>query len=237
MEHYGCLVDLLCRAGHVKEAKYVINTMPMKPNKVMWMSLLSGSRIQGNQKVGEYAAQHLIELAPETIGCYVVLSNIYAAAGKWDKVSQVREMMKKKGIRKEPGCSSIEHKGMLHEFLVGDKSHPQTEQIYSKLTEMREKLKLAGHVPDTSQVLLCIEEEEERETELENHSERLAIAFGLINVYPGSPIRIMKNLRVCNDCHSITKLLSCIYEREIIVRDNSRFHHFKSGSCSCNDFW
>ncbi|KAI6697611.1 hypothetical protein NL676_017730 [Syzygium grande] len=237
MEHYGCLVDLLCRAGRVKEAKYVINAMPMKPNKVMWMSLLSGSRIQGNQKVGEYAARHLIDLAPETIGCYIVLSNIYAAAGQWDKVSQVREMVKKKGIRKEPGCSSIEHKGMLHEFLVGDKSHPQMEQIYSKLSEMRERLKLAGHVPDTSQVLLCIEEEEEKEAELENHSERLAIAFGLINVHPGSPIRIMKNLRVCNDCHSVTKLLSRIYDREIIVRDNSRFHHFKSGSCSCNDFW
>ena len=162
---------------------------------------------------------------------------MYAVAGEWDKVSEVREMMKTRGLRKDPGCSSIEHRGVLHEFVVGDKSHPQTKEIYSKMIEMREKLKFAGHVPDTSQVLLCIEEEEEKEAELENHSERLAIAFGLINVEAACPIRIMKNLRVCNDCHSVTKLLSKIYSRKIIVRDNSRFHHFKNGLCSCKDFW
>ncbi|OMO98496.1 hypothetical protein CCACVL1_04211 [Corchorus capsularis] len=237
IEHYGCLVDMLCRAGYLEEAKGTIEEMPMRPNKVIWMTLLSGARIHGNTKIGEYAAYNLIEVAPETIGGYVVLSNMYAVAGEWDKVSKVREMMKKRGLRKEPGCSLIEHRGMHHEFIVGDKSHPQTKEIYSKLSEMREKLKLAGHIPDTSQVLLYIEEEEEKEAELEHHSERLAIAFGLINVEAGCPIRIMKNLRVCNDCHSVTKLLSKIYSREIIVRDNSRFHHFKNGLCSCKDFW
>ncbi|EXC34901.1 hypothetical protein L484_020017 [Morus notabilis] len=237
IEHYGCLVFILCRVGNLEEAKDIIEGMPMRPNKVIWMSLLSGSRNFGNINIGEYAAQRLIEVAPETIGCYVVLSNMYAAAGKWDKVSSIREMMKKRGIKKEPGCSYIEHKGMLHEFIVGDKSDTQTKEIYAKMSEMRERLKSAGHVPDTSQVLLCLEDEKEKEAELENHSERLAIAFGLINVEPGSPIRIIKNLRVCNDCHSITKLLSDLYNREIIVRDNSRFHHFKNGLCSCKDFW
>lgn len=237
IEHYGCLVDILCRAGYLEEAKIIIEQMPMRPNKVIWMTLLSSARNHGNPKIGEYAAQHLIELAPETIGGYVVLSNMYAVAGEWDKVSKVRETMKTRGLRKDPGCSSIEHRGVLHEFIVGDKSHPQTIEIYSKLSEMREKLKLAGHVPDTSQVLLCIEEDEEKEAELDNHSERLAIAFGLINVEAGCPVRIMKNLRVCNDCHSVTKLLSKLYNREIIVRDNSRFHHFKNGLCSCKDFW
>ncbi|KAK8289387.1 hypothetical protein V6Z11_D07G186300 [Gossypium hirsutum] len=223
IEHYG--------------SKDIIEEMPMRPNKVIWMTLLSGARNHRNTKIGEYAAQHLIELAPETTGGYVVLSNMYAVAGEWEKVSEVREMMKKRGLRKDSGCSSIEHKGVVHNFIVGDKSHPQTKEIYSKLAEMREKLKLAGHVPDTSQVLLYIEEEEEKEAELENHSERLAIAFGLINTEAGCPIRIMKNLRVCSDCHSVTKLLSKIYRREIIVRDNSRFHHFKDGLCSCKDFW
>uniref|UniRef100_A0A5B7BPA2 DYW domain-containing protein n=1 Tax=Davidia involucrata TaxID=16924 RepID=A0A5B7BPA2_DAVIN len=237
VEHYGCLVDILCRAGHLEEAKNIIENMPMKPNKVIWMSLLSGSRNHKNIDIGEYAAKRVIEVAPKTIQCYVLLSNMYAAAGQWDKVSQVREMMKKRGIRKDPGCSSTEHKGLLHKFIVGDKSHPQTEEIYSKLSEMRDKLKCMGHVPDTTQVLLCIEGEKEKEAELENHSERLAIAFGLINVEPRRPIRIVKNLRVCNDCHMVTKLLSKIYDREIIVRDNSRFHHFKNGSCSCLDYW
>ncbi|KAM2956931.1 hypothetical protein FF2_024002 [Malus domestica] len=236
-EHYGCFVDILCRAGCLEEAKNVIENMPMKPNKVIWMSLLSGARNHGNVKLGDFAARHLIEFSPDTIGCYVVLSNLYAAADQWEKVSQVREMMRKKGVKKDPGCSSIEHRGVLHEFIVGDKSHPRTEEIYSKLSEIREKLKSVGHVPDTSQVLLCLEEEKEKEAELENHSERLAIAFGLINSEAGSPIRIIKNLRVCSDCHSVTKHLSSIYNREIIVRDNSRFHHFRNGSCSCKDFW
>ncbi|KAJ7964713.1 Pentatricopeptide repeat [Quillaja saponaria] len=230
-------VDILCRAGHLKEAKNIIESMPMRPNKVIWMSLLGGSRNHGNLEIGEYAAWRLIEVDRDTVGCYVVLSNMYAAAGQWDKVSHLRELMKKWGVKKEPGCSSIEHGGVLHEFIVGDKSHQQTREIYGKLKEMREKLKLVGHVPDTSQVLLYIEEEKEKESELEIHSERLAIAFGLISLHNGSPIRIIKNLRVCNDCHTVTKLLSDIYKREIIVRDNSRFHHFKDGSCSCKDFW
>ncbi|KAM0958995.1 hypothetical protein EV1_024017 [Malus domestica] len=236
-EHYGCFVDILCRAGCLEEAKNVIENMPMKPNKVIWMSLLSGARNHRNVKLGDFAAHHLIEFSPDTIGCYVVLSNLYAAADQWEKVSQVREMMRKKGVKKDPGCSSIEHRGVLHEFIVGDKSHPRTEEIYLKLSEIREKLKSVGHVPDTSQVLLCLEEEKEKEAELENHSERLAIAFGLINSEAGSPIRIIKNLRVCSDCHSVTKHLSSIFNREIIVRDNSRFHHFRNGSCSCKDFW
>ncbi|KAK9924366.1 hypothetical protein M0R45_032736 [Rubus argutus] len=206
IEHYGCFVDILCRAGCLDEAKNVIGSMPMKPNKVIWMSLLSGARIHGNVEIGDYAAQRLIEVSPDTIGCYVVLSNMYAAVHQWEKVAQVTNPILR-------------------------------QKIYSKLSEVREKLKSVGHVPDTSQVLLCLEEEKEKEVELENHSERLAIAFGLINLEPRSPIRIIKNLRVCNDCHSVTKLLSKIYNREIVVRDNSRFHHFTNGSCSCKDFW
>ncbi|RYR45220.1 hypothetical protein Ahy_A07g031074 [Arachis hypogaea] len=237
VEHYGCYVDILCRAGHLEQAKMIIESMPMRPNKVIWMSLLGGSRNHGNLEIGEYAAHNLIEADPDFTGCYTVLSNMYAAAGKWDKVSQVREMMKKRRVSKDVGCSFIEHRGQLHRFIVGDRSHPQSEDIYAKLKEMREKLKQAGHVPDTSQVLLNIEGEKEKESELENHSERLAISFGLINMEGTTPIRIIKNLRVCNDCHEVTKLLSVIYHREIVVRDNSRFHHFKNGSCSCNDFW
>ncbi|KAK9155346.1 hypothetical protein Sjap_002826 [Stephania japonica] len=237
IEHYGCLVDLLCRAGHLEEAKSFIDDMPMKPNKVIWMSLLSGCKNHGNVEIGEYAAKHVMDVEPDTIGCYVLLSNMYAATGQWDKVSTVREMMKETGIRKEPGCSLIEHDGAVYEFVAGDRSHPQNEDIYAKVYEMQEKLKSNRHIPDTAQVLLCIEGEKEKEAELATHSERLAIAFGLLNVEPGRPIRVIKNLRVCNDCHSVTKLLSSIYNCEIIVRDNRRFHHFKNGSCSCMDHW
>lgn len=237
VEHYGCLVDILCRAGHLEEAKSVIKKMPMKPNKIIWMSLLSASRIYKKVEIGEYAAQNVTEIDPKFVGSYVLLSNMYAATGNWDKMSRVRDMMRKTGVKKDPGCSLIEYKDEVHEFTVGDKSHPQTNEIYHKLSEIREKIKSVGYVPDKSQVLLHIEGDEEKETELESHSERLAIAFGLINMKSGIPIRIVKNLRVCNDCHSVTKILSKIYDREIIVRDNSRFHHFKNGSCSCMDYW
>ncbi|KAK9060454.1 hypothetical protein SSX86_021158 [Deinandra increscens subsp. villosa] len=237
VEHYGCLVDVLCRAGHLEEAKNVIEKMPMKPNKIIWMSLLSASRIYKKVEIGEYAAQNVMEIDPMFIESYVLLSNIYAATGNWDKVSRVRDTMRKTGVKKDPGCSLIEYKDEVHEFTVGDKSHPQSIKIYQKLSEIREGLKSAGHIPDKSQVLLHIERDDEKETELESHSERLAIAFGLINLKPGIPIRVVKNLRVCNDCHSVTKILSKIYDREIIVRDNSRFHHFKNGSCSCMDYW
>ncbi|XP_028804985.1 pentatricopeptide repeat-containing protein At1g08070, chloroplastic [Neltuma alba] len=237
IEHYGCFVDTLCRAGYLQEAKNIIESMPMRPNKVIWMSLLGGSRNHGNLELGEYAAHNLIEVDPNAAAGYIVLSNMYAASGKWDKVSHVREMMMKRGVRKDAGCSFVEQGGKLHRFIAGDKAHPQTENIYAKLGEMREKLKLAGHIPDTSQVLLHVENENEKEFELEIHSERLAIAFGLLNMGKGSPVRIIKNLRVCNDCHAVTKLLSNIYNREFIVRDSSRFHHFKNGSCSCGDFW
>ncbi|XP_018485769.1 pentatricopeptide repeat-containing protein At1g08070, chloroplastic [Raphanus sativus] len=233
IEHYGCLVDALCRTGNLREAKTTIQNMPMRPNKVIWMSLLRGARNYLDIEMGEYAAHHLIDSAPES---HVPLSNMYAAAGKWEKVSEVRETMKKKRIKKKAGWSLIEQKGVIHRFIVGDRSHPQTVEIYAKLKEMREKLKAAGHIADTRQVLLRIEDEKEKEVELELHSERLAIAYALINNSNG-PIRVLKNLTVCNDCHSVTKLLSRIYQRDIIVRDNSRFHHFRDGSCSCNDFW
>ncbi|KAJ0539933.1 putative tetratricopeptide-like helical domain superfamily, DYW domain-containing protein [Helianthus annuus] len=237
VEHYGCLVDILCRAGHLEEAKNVIESMPLKPNKVIWMSLLSASRIYKKVEIGEYAAQNVTEIDPNFIESYVLLSNMYAATGNWDKVSRVRDAMRKTGVKKDPGCSLIEYRDEVHEFIAGDKSHPRTHEIYHKLSEIRERLKSVGYVPDKSQVLLHIEGDDEKESELESHSERLAIAFGLISLKPGIPIRIVKNLRVCNDCHSVTKHLSQIYDREIIVRDNSRFHHFKHGSCSCMDYW
>ncbi|KAK9268591.1 hypothetical protein L1049_000346 [Liquidambar formosana] len=104
------------------------------------------------------------------------------------------------------------------------------------LDDMICRLKKAGYVPDRSEVLFEMDEEE-KENALSLHSEKLAIAYGLISTSPGMPIRVVKNLRVCSDCHSATKLISKVYNREIIVRDRNRFHHFKDGSCSCKDFW
>ncbi|XP_020592048.1 pentatricopeptide repeat-containing protein At2g29760, chloroplastic-like [Phalaenopsis equestris] len=236
VEHYGCIVDLLCRTGNLHEAKDFIYQMPLRPNTIIWMSLLSGCRKHRNVEIGELAAKTVIELDPKAAGAYVLLSNIYASARLWDRVSNLRELMRTSSVRKESGCSFVEHDGSIHEFVVGDKSHPQRDEIYAKLNEMRERLTFAGYIPDNSQVLLYLEEKE-KAAELAYHSERLAIAFCLINSRFTAPIRIVKNLQVCNDCHNATKLLSSIYNCEIIVRDNSRFHHFRNGSCSCMDYW
>lgn len=144
--------------------------------------------------------------------------------------------MTRQGVVKTPGCSIIEADGVVHEFLAGDTSHSRMKEIEGMLEEMAGRLKRLGYAPGTSEVLLDIDEEE-KETNLFRHSEKLAIAFGLFATSRPAPIRIMKNLRICSDCHEAGKLVSKAFDREIVIRDRHRFHHFKNGSCSCNDYW
>eukprot|EP01018_Ginkgo_biloba_P028154 Gb_09702 [translate_table: standard] len=234
--HYACMVDLLGRAGKLNEAEDFINKMPIEPDAVVWGALLGGCRIHLNMEIGKRAAEHLFELEPQNAGNYVLLSNMYAVAGRWDDVGKVRMMMKQRGIKKEPGCSWIEVNNKLHTFLTGDRTHPQTEKIYEELEDLARQMKEAGYLPDTNFVLHDVEEDQ-KEHILCYHSEKLAIAFGLISTPCGTPIRVMKNLRVCGDCHTATKFISQIVRREIVVRDGNRFHHFHGGICSCGDYW
>ncbi|CAN6439591.1 unnamed protein product [Victoria cruziana] len=236
LEHYGCMVDLLGRAGFVKEAYQLIENMPMKPSAILWRSLLSSCRTHNNVELGQVSIGHLMELDPQESGNYVLLSNIYAAYNRWDDVRRVRKIMKDRGINKLPGSSILELDGALHEFMMGDRTHPRAEEIYLMLEEIDRQLHLVGYKPATKDVLFDIAEED-KEDALSYHSERLAIAFALIASNAETPIRIVKTLRVCIDCHIATKFISSIYQREIIVRDRSRFHHIKGGFCSCNDYW
>lgn len=236
IEHYGCMVDLLGRAGLLDEAHQLIRNMPMEANAIVWGALLGACRIHRDSQLAELVLKQLIELEPWNSGNYVLLSNIYSANLKWDEAAKVRLSMNEKRIQKPPGCSWIEVDGIVHEFLVGDKYHPLSEKIYAKLDELTKKMKVAGYVPTTDFVLFDIEEEE-KEHFLGCHSEKLAIAFGLISATPTAVIRVVKNLRVCGDCHMAIKLISSITGREITVRDNNRFHCFREGSCSCNDYW
>ncbi|KAF4376538.1 hypothetical protein F8388_025409 [Cannabis sativa] len=236
-DHYACVVDLLGRAGKVEEAFQLINTMPSNFDKAgAWSSLLGACRIHQNVEIGEIAAENLLQLEPNVASHYVLLSNIYASAGLWDKAMNIRRMMKEMGVKKEPGCSWIEFGDKVHKFLAGDGSHPQSEQLHEFLETLSVRMKKEGYVPDTSCVLHDIEEEA-KETLLCGHSEKLAIAFGILNTPPGTTIRVTKNLRVCNDCHAASKVISKIVNREIILRDVRRFHHFKNGTCSCGDYW
>ncbi|CAM6120724.1 unnamed protein product [Calypogeia fissa] len=234
--HYNCMVSLLGRAAHLEEAKLFISDMPIEPNEVTWTALLGACRTYGNVELGELAANELFNLEPDNAAGYVLLSNIYAAAGKWEKVSLVRITMQKRGIRKEPGRSWIEVDNKIHEFVVGDTSHPEANAIYTELNKMTETLKAEGYIPDNQGVLQNIDEED-KELALCSHSEKLAVAYGLLRIPRGKQIRVYKNLRVCSDCHTATKFISKVTGREIIARDANRFHHFKDGLCSCGDCW
>lgn len=235
-EQYACMVDLLGRAGKLDEALSFIERMPIDPGISVWGALLGACRIHNNIELGAYSAEKLFKLDPKDAGYYVLLSNLYAVAGRWGDVKRVRELMIAKGLQKPPGCSWVDLDGNVHEFYVGDKTHRQSTKIYEKLEELGMKMKELGYVADTNLVLHDVEEEV-KEDMLSSHSERLAISFGLINTRPGEPIRVTKNLRVCSDCHRVTKLISKIVGRKIIVRDAHRFHHFEKGECSCGDYW
>jgi hypothetical protein len=164
------------------------------------------------------------------------LYNIYIDSRQWEDASTIRRLMEDRGVKKTAGYSSIAVAGQVHKFIVGDRSHPQIMEIIAMMEEITQRLKSVGYSPITSQITVDVDEEE-KEQSLLAHSEKLAIAFGLISLAPNLPVHIIKNLRVCEDCHSAIKLISKLWNREIIVRDRSRFHHFRDGACSCNDFW
>ncbi|KAL5702896.1 Pentatricopeptide repeat-containing protein [Ranunculus cassubicifolius] len=234
--HYACLVDLLSRSGRTEEAEKIIDSMPMKPCKFLWASVLGGCRIHGNLKLAERAANALFKIEPENPATYVTMANIYASAAMWDEVATIRKTMDERGVVKKPGSSWIKVKRKVHKFLVGDESHPRTKEIYEFLADLSIRMREEGYVPKTDYVLHDVEEEQ-KEQNLSYHSEKLAIAFGVIATPPGTPITVFKNLRTCGDCHTAIKFMSKIVAREITVRDSNRFHCFKDGSCSCGDFW
>ncbi|MCL7049890.1 hypothetical protein MKW94_009126 [Papaver nudicaule] len=234
--HYACMVDLLGRAGHLYSAEDFIKNMHIVPDSIVWKALLGACRIHQNVELGRRVAERLFQLEPQNSGNYILLSNIYASLGMWKEVGEIRTLMRDRGVRKEPGFSWIQMKDKTNYFVNGDKTHKQAEEIYSILNEFVERLKEYGYVPDTHFVLHDIEEEQ-KESALLYHSEKLAIAYGILNTPNGTSIQIMKNLRICGDCHTFTKFMSKVTKREIIIRDNKRFHHFRDGSCSCGDYW
>ncbi|KAM0906187.1 hypothetical protein ACQ4PT_016880 [Festuca glaucescens] len=236
VQHFTCLVDVLGHAGRFEEAYDLIKGMSMEPDSGIWGALLNGCKIHKNVELGELALQKLIELEPEDAGNYVLLSNIYAQSGKWEKAAMVRKLMTNRGLKKIIACSWIELKGKTHGFLVGDASHPRSNEIYVELERLEGLMSDAGYVPDTMPVFHDVGDDEKRNM-VRGHSERLAIAFGLISTPPGTKLLVTKNLRVCEDCHAVIKLISQIVHREIIIRDVNRYHHFANGECSCKDYW
>ncbi|KAL6847416.1 hypothetical protein ACP4OV_023269 [Aristida adscensionis] len=236
LDHYACVVDILGRAGELDRAWRFVEEMPIPADAMVWRTLLSACKVHKNIEIGELAAKHLLELEPHDSASYVLLSNTYAVTGKWASRDQVRKMMKDRGVRKEPGRSWIEVKNVVHAFFVGDQLHPLADQIYKFLDDLNDRIAKVGYKSENYHLF------HEKEQELRNpstfvHSEKLAVAFGLMSLPAFMPLRVIKNLRVCNDCHNWMKFTSKVTGREIVLRDVYRFHHFNNGSCSCGDFW
>ncbi|XVF25805.1 hypothetical protein REPUB_Repub13aG0245100 [Reevesia pubescens] len=237
VEHHVCVVDMLGRAGNLNEAyQFIKDMIPKEPAPAVWTALLGACKMHKDFDLGVEVAEHLLRIEPENPGHYVMLSNIYALAGRMDRVEKVRNIMIKNRLKKEVGYSTIDVDQKIYLFSMGDNSHPETNKIYLYLDELMSRCREAGYIPASESVMHEVEEEE-REHALRYHSEKLAIAFGLLKTSPGAAIRIVKNLRMCEDCHTAIKYMSIVTNREINVRDRLRFHHFKDGSCSCQDYW
>ncbi|XP_050236987.1 pentatricopeptide repeat-containing protein At1g18485 [Mercurialis annua] len=236
LEHYACLMDMLGRAGRLDEALRLVHEMPEQPDSRVWSSLLSSCRSFSEVEIGEIVAEKLLELEPRKVENYVSLSNLYAGSGQWDDVRRVRKIIKDIGLQKEAGCSWIELGGKVYSFIAGDNLLPELKEIRTTWRKLEQRISKIGYIPNTSCVLHEVEEEKKIE-KLRGHSEKLAICLGLLKTRKGTTLRIFKNLRICADCHNAAKFVSEVVGREIIVRDNKRFHHFRHGLCSCGDYW
>ena len=236
IEHYGCVIDLLGRSGRLQKALNLIQKMPFEPTRAIWGSLLGACRVHVNIPVGELVARKLLDIEPENAGNYVILSNIYAAAGMWKDVFRVRKLMSKNTVIKEPGRSWMILDKVIHTFHSSERFHPRKEDINAKVKEIYIDIKAAGFVPDLSCVLHDVDDEQ-KERMLLGHSEKLAITFGLMSTPSGLPIQVMKNLRICVDCHNFAKVVSKVYGRDISLRDRNRFHLITEGACTCGDYW
>ncbi|PON77672.1 DYW domain containing protein [Parasponia andersonii] len=237
LDHYACMICLFGRSGNIDKALDLVKSMPHEPNSLIWSTLLSVCAMKNDIKNAEMAAEHLFKLDPFNAGPYIILSNMYATYGRWKDVASIRSLMKIKNVKKFSAYSWIEIDNMVHKFVSEDRSHPETEKIYGELNILVRKVQGAGFTPNSNFVLHDIGEKEKIES-ICYHSEKLALVFGLIKKpQEWIPIRIMKNIRICGDCHQFMKFVSKVTGRSIILRDLNRFHHFVGGTCSCKDYW
>ncbi|KDP37463.1 hypothetical protein JCGZ_08304 [Jatropha curcas] len=181
LEHYACMVNLLGWAGRLQEAYTLIKQMPFDPDACVWCALLSSCGVYKNVVL-------IFALEPKNPGNYILVSNIYASKGMWVEVNMVRDMLKSRGLRKNPSYSWIEVKSKVHMLIAGDNSHPQMTQNIEKLAELRMEMKKSGCFLATDFVLQDVAEQD-KEQILCGHSEKLAVAGGLLNTSPGSPLQ------------------------------------------------
>ncbi|KAK3137868.1 hypothetical protein QOZ80_5AG0361480 [Eleusine coracana subsp. coracana] len=236
VENYACMVDLLARCGYLDEAKDFIRRAPVKAAS-LWGALLTGCSIHGNLPLAEVAARKLFKLEPYNSANYLQMVSLYEREQMYDEAESLKYAMKAREVDTRPGWSWIQIEQSIHVFEVDGKPHPDTAEIYEELLRLVFQIRKAGYVPDTSCIVYNVPEEE-KEKLLLSHTEKLAVTYGLIHSDASRiPIRVIKNTRMCNDCHEVAKHVSALCDRQIVLRDADRFHHFVDGKCSCNDCW
>ncbi|XP_057454784.1 pentatricopeptide repeat-containing protein At4g01030, mitochondrial [Lotus japonicus] len=236
IEHYTCMVDLLGKAGFLDEALDFIHTMPFKPDASIWGALLASCRIHKNIQLAEIAARNLFKLEPYNSANYVLMMNIYSDLNRWDDVERLKDSMAVQEIKCPNVWSWTQINQTIHVFSTDRTSHPEEGKIYFELYQLISEMRKLGYVPDVNCVYQNIDDNE-KEKVLLSHTEKLAMTYGLMKTKGESPIRVVKNTRICHDCHTVAKYVSLARNREIFLRDGGRFHHFRNGKCSCNDRW
>ncbi|XP_072965470.1 putative pentatricopeptide repeat-containing protein At3g15130 [Typha angustifolia] len=240
VEHYSCMVDLLGRAGQLKEAKDLILNMPVPATVGIWQTLLSACRVHRDLAIGKEVGDILLRMDRDNPVNYVMMSNIFAEVGDWRESQRLRETVKRKRLKKQGGCSWVEINKEVHYFYGGDDCHPLTDKVRKVLKEVEKRMKEElGYSFGVSFALHDVEEESKEES-LRVHSEKLAIGLWLACKGMDKSeevIRVYKNLRVCGDCHEFIKGLSKVLGKVLVVRDANRFHRFERGVCSCKDYW
>uniref|UniRef100_A0A0E0F5R4 DYW domain-containing protein n=1 Tax=Oryza meridionalis TaxID=40149 RepID=A0A0E0F5R4_9ORYZ len=237
VDHYGCMIDMFVRLGRVEDAFSFIKRTGFEPNEAIWSSLVAGCRSHGNMELAFYAADKLLELKPKGIETYILLLNMYISTERWQDVARVRKLMKQEDVGILRDRSWITIKDKVYFFTANDRTHPQATELYQLLENLLEKAKAIGYEPYQNAELSDSEDDEKPAAgSLKHHSERLAVALGLLQTPSGATVRVTKNITMCRDCHSSIKLFSLLENREIVVRDSKRLHKFKDGRCSCGDF-
>lgn len=236
IEHYSCMVDLLGKAGYIDEAWEFIKTIPIEPDGAIWGALLGSCRTHGELDFAKIAANELFKLEPHNPSNYVLMMSSYTMSNQLEEVDRIRDLMNDKGVKTGRVWSWIQVNQRIHVFSALGKPHPDEGEIYFELYKLIPEMKRRGYVPDTKCVYPNIDEVE-KEKVLLSHTEKLAITYGLIKTKNSGPIRVIKNSRICSDCHRAAKYMSLARRREIFLKDSVRFHHFSEGKCSCNDLW
>ncbi|CAF1369672.1 unnamed protein product, partial [Rotaria magnacalcarata] len=205
-------------------------------------ALLSGARNQKNSKLSQEAVDRMQKLFPNMkdslVAASILLANVYASSDDIGKATDIKIELHKSGGKKQIGVTVTDIDGKLWKFRAHDRSHAESAEIHEQVDRMSKRIIEHGHKYDASWIVRPMEPDETIETLLCGHSERLAMAAHFIHNRKPKRIQMTMNLRICGDCHEVTKLVALIYQCDIVVRDANRIHHFHlNGQCSCQDYF